>query len=92
MDGGLRLKEPISTRTPHAGSDASIVDIWSAMAVFQPALPMRGVTVFDCTVGTDRIFQPALPMRGVTRMLLMPSCIIEFQPALPMRGVTSTMA
>ena len=36
--------EPISTRTPHAGSD--LVDRLRVQpgTVFQPALPMRGVT------------------------------------------------
>ena len=34
----------ISTRTPHAGSDASRVDGAVGARLFQPALPMRGVT------------------------------------------------
>ena len=33
-----------STRTPHAGSDASGEGAWSYAPLFQPALPMRGVT------------------------------------------------
>ena len=37
---------------------------------FQPALPMRGVTL-TCLTDTynDSEFQPALPMRGVTEIL-----------------------
>ena len=35
----------ISTRTPHAGSDASRVDGAVGARLFQPALPMRGVTL-----------------------------------------------
>ena len=34
----------ISTRTPHAGSDAALTFLW-VVSPFQPALPMRGVTV-----------------------------------------------
>ena len=33
---------------------------------FQPALPMRGVTMTKLTRGFTFLFQPALPMRGVT--------------------------
>ncbi len=35
---------PISTRTPHAGSDLMAYVDALKDAVFQPALPMRGVT------------------------------------------------
>ena len=35
----------ISTRTPHAGSDASCWPLSDSAFIFQPALPMRGVTV-----------------------------------------------
>ena len=38
---------PISTRTPHAGSDVTLVMV-GAVGVFQPALPMRGVTAILC--------------------------------------------
>ncbi len=34
----------ISTRTPHAGSDATAVRLVVEGGGFQPALPMRGVT------------------------------------------------
>ena len=34
--------------------------------LFQPALPMRGVTLVYGTKGKLIVFQPALPMRGVT--------------------------
>ena len=34
--------------------------------IFQPALPMRGVTMTKLTRGFTFLFQPALPMRGVT--------------------------
>ena len=36
------------------------------MIIFQPALPMRGVTSSCSTCSAFRRFQPALPMRGVT--------------------------
>ena len=34
--------------------------------IFQPALPMRGVTFSGLLLGVLVLFQPALPMRGVT--------------------------
>ena len=34
--------------------------------IFQPALPMRGVTLDELVSFAARLFQPALPMRGVT--------------------------
>ena len=34
----------ISTRTPHAGSDAAVANVSLCCERFQPALPMRGVT------------------------------------------------
>ena len=34
--------------------------------VFQPALPMRGVTYVRRKYYVHSVFQPALPMRGVT--------------------------
>ena len=55
----------ISTRTPHAGSDAALTFLW-VVSPFQPALPMRGVTNFGTKKSSSSIFQPALPMRGVT--------------------------
>ena len=55
---------------------------------FQPALPMRGVTVFAVLYSARVIFQPALPMRGVTRGRQLQAGSLGFQPALPMRGVT----
>ena len=55
---------------------------------FQPALPMRGVTVADLQAVGGVLFQPALPMRGVTTSVTVESTIVLFQPALPMRGVT----
>ena len=37
---------------------------------FQPALPMRGVTIqFSNFPQFSLVFQPALPMRGVTAIL-----------------------
>ena len=38
----------------------------SERSLFQPALPMRGVTMTKLTRGFTFLFQPALPMRGVT--------------------------
>ena len=43
----------ISTRTPHAGSDFFAVEGQTLLHVFQPALPMRGVTSY-----TSRQFVP----------------------------------
>ena len=37
------------------------------VCLFQPALPMRGVTGFSAHDEDILLFQPALPMRGVTR-------------------------
>ena len=37
-----------------------------AMGEFQPALPMRGVTIMSINEILGMLFQPALPMRGVT--------------------------
>ncbi len=34
--------------------------------LFQPALPMRGVTFMYLRRTEEELFQPALPMRGVT--------------------------
>ena len=57
---------------------------------FQPALPMRGVTVSSPLARLiDSLFQPALPMRGVTRPDPLRCRSGSFQPALPMRGVTA---
>ena len=55
----------ISTRTPHAGSDAALTFLW-VVSPFQPALPMRGVTHHGRYRRGRHRFQPALPMRGVT--------------------------
>ena len=57
----------ISTRTPHAGSDDCYTPADVYECVFQPALPMRGVTAMVDTLAIALSFQPALPMRGVTR-------------------------
>ena len=45
--GVLPFRECISTRTPHAGSDGSMMGEVSP-GIFQPALPMRGVTAILC--------------------------------------------
>ena len=77
----------ISTRTPHAGSDAALTFLW-VVSPFQPALPMRGVTHHGRYRRGRHRFQPALPMRGVTNFGTKKSSSSIFQPALPMRGVT----
>ena len=59
----------ISTRTPHAGSDTATMATKTIKTLFQPALPMRGVTNFCKGYMGVRLFQPALPMRGVTTSL-----------------------
>ena len=56
--------------------------------IFQPALPMRGVTSPSSDDRATVSFQPALPMRGVTMTKLTRGFTFLFQPALPMRGVT----
>ena len=59
--------------------------------IFQPALPMRGVTSPSSDDRATVSFQPALPMRGVTREGQGDTQQHQrFQPALPMRGVTMT--
>ena len=78
----------ISTRTPHAGSDVAPAVGLLDDSRFQPALPMRGVTVTLVMAGAVGVFQPALPMRGVTCSRRRSSRSSIFQPALPMRGVT----
>ena len=57
--------------------------------IFQPALPMRGVTSPSSDDRATVSFQPALPMRGVTMTKLTRGFTFLFQPALPMRGVTA---
>ena len=78
----------ISTRTPHTGSDDCYTPADVYECVFQPALPMRGVTAMVDTLAIALSFQPALPMRGVTTHQRMICLRHLFQPALPMRGVT----
>ena len=60
--------------------------------IFQPALPMRGVTLSKTAHLPEQQFQPALPMRGVTNMSGGAYGSRRFQPALPMRGVTKRQA
>ena len=62
------------------------------LIVFQPALPMRGVTWCPSACKIPELFQPALPMRGVTLRHDTLSLLVLFQPALPMRGVTRQIA
>ena len=62
----------------------------SERSLFQPALPMRGVTKRRFPKMLRVIFQPALPMRGVTSPSSDDRATVSFQPALPMRGVTMT--
>ena len=61
-------------------------------SVFQPALPMRGVTKSRRRSNSIGRFQPALPMRGVTGREVSRGALVGFQPALPMRGVTHVPA
>ena len=62
-----------------------------AARLFQPALPMRGVTrEGQGDTQQHQRFQPALPMRGVTMTKLTRGFTFLFQPALPMRGVTKS--
>ena len=59
--------QAISTRTPHAGSDKFDGKFIIDRLLFQPALPMRGVTLMYGINYVMFQFQPALPMRGVTQ-------------------------
>ena len=59
--------------------------------IFQPALPMRGVTLITYPRTSVVVFQPALPMRGVTMSGTQSQKSLIFQPALPMRGVTAIL-
>ena len=73
----------ISTRTPHAGSDAALTFLW-VVSPFQPALPMRGVTHHGRYRRGRHRFQPALPMRGVTpRWLPRGTATTNFNPHSP---------
>ena len=45
----------ISTRTPHAGSDDTFMGSFFKLSLFQPALPMRGVTAILCAKFTASI-------------------------------------
>ena len=78
----------ISTRTPLAGSDEEDAMIDKICKIFQPALPLRGVTEPPVPGEMQLSFQPALPLRGVTTGEVGASSAVPFQPALPLRGVT----
>ena len=82
------LLELISTRTPLAGSDAKLVEGGTERLIFQPALPLRGVTEGSPGYMSPLLFQPALPLRGVTSASTSKFILNLFQPALPLRGVT----
>ena len=73
------ISAPISTRTPHAGSDSQSRVHLGEILQFQPALPMRGVTKLTRYSRAEDVFQPALPMRGVTRVFhgVLPDFVIS---------------
>ena len=77
----------ISTRTPHAGSDAALTFLW-VVSPFQPALPMRGVTIVTNDGYTGELISTRTPHAGSDPMRPIVSVTNSFQPALPMRGVT----
>ena len=54
----------ISTRTPHAGSDTEANAYNYMVNIFQPALPMRGVTWHSLVVGLVRIISTRTPHAG----------------------------
>ena len=57
------------------------------MAVFQPALPMRGVTPQRATIDIlELTFQPALPMRGVTQPLRSDADLVHISTRTPHAG------
>ena len=78
----------ISTRTPHAGSDGRTIDDVRAVVEFQPALPMRGVTIVTNDGYTGELISTRTPHAGSDPMRPIVSVTNSFQPALPMRGVT----
>ena len=82
----------ISTRTPHAGSDVDGLCKAARHDLFQPALPMRGVTANERNGGVPGAISTRTPHAGSDREQLHH---LErhrgFQPALPMRGVTFTI-
>ena len=78
----------ISTRTPHAGSDGRTIDDVRAVVEFQPALPMRGVTIVTHDGYTGELISTRTPHAGSDPMRPVVSVTNSFQPALPMRGVT----
>ena len=81
----------ISTHTPHAGSDTASTYADNPDDLFQPTLPMRGVTLVVANQETLTLFQPTLPMRGVTKTHEELCRMTIFQPTLPMRGVTEAV-
>ena len=55
-----------------------------AFKLFQPALPMRGVTDVRFRPSEIEQFQPALPMRGVTQLVRGDIVLfIDFNPHSP---------
>ena len=79
---------------PHSpcGELPVVVGAGPALFVFQPALPMRGVTEETMVHKICKIFQPALPLRGVTPGIRVRHGGGKFQPALPLRVVTEPSA
>ena len=63
----LPYGEPISTHTPRAGSDFRSFQAQGFSILFQPTLPVRGVTSPVSVREGNAKFQPTLPVRGVTR-------------------------
>ena len=57
----MGIGEYISTRTPHAGSDVTPEGTPVKVYIFQPALPMRGVTLPSCRSVSTRDFNPHSP-------------------------------
>ena len=63
LQNGYRFGEDnISTRTPHAGSDFPVAFCARFDFLFQPALPMRGVTEPQASVSAHNVhFNPHSP-------------------------------
>ena len=80
----LSVTKPISTRTPHAGSDENFALRMEIARLFQPALPMRGVTR---TMRDARITFPIstrTPHAGSDRApLVLPDVQPDFNPHSP---------
>ena len=83
---GIGGVEPISTHTPHAGSDPPMPQLSMQYSTFQLTLPMRGAIISKVPVDFVIEFQLTLPMRGAIFFFCCCNDSGIFQLTLPMRG------